>query len=381
MTIPSAIQKPKQSRASRRGLTMRVLRASPAAFNCAIALANSIGIVPENNDVNNIPDFSDVDKVSIDHDTMNTLIELETRQQEEEHDRYVKGKISDVDNEGAEFEEFQLADDSSDKGDSKMEDVIEDYPFNQNELDSMQFNYLCINNNMTMQFTSKMKKFIGMLITRNDNFLSRKKKLHVLKECLSMIKTKILNTFVRAHEICSDKGCYLFDPTVDANKIACPECGASRQSKSVVKMVDIGDHVSSMLACDEFRGEVEQYREVIDARTDQDPYTDFFSGSTYQELRSRGLFSGRHDIAIVLCVDGFTSHVSNESMVMIHVIIPSIDPSISLDRLSSQPIIVKRNGVHVATSKVYNLGVIADGVEINQRLLMFGGHTSMLCFK
>lgn len=143
-----------------------------------------------------------------------------------------------------------------------------------------------------------------------------------------MIKKKIPNTFVRAHEICPDKGCYLFDPIVDANKIACPECGASRQSKSVVKMVDIGDHVSSMLACDEFRGEVEQYRKVIDARTDQDPFTDFFSGSAYQELRSRGLFSGKHDIAIVLCVDGFTSRVSNESMVMIHVIIPSIDPSI-----------------------------------------------------
>ncbi|KAG2193376.1 hypothetical protein INT47_001033 [Mucor saturninus] len=189
MTIPSAIQKPKQSRASRRGLTMRVLRASPAAFNCAIALANSTGIVPENNDVNNIPDFSDVDMVSIDHDTMNTLIELETRQQEEEHDRYVEGKISDVDDEGAEFEDLQLADDSSDEGDSRMEDVIEglpknsdnqditmiknviipDYPFDQKELDSMQFNYLCINNNMTMQSTNNMKNFIEMLITRNDN--------------------------------------------------------------------------------------------------------------------------------------------------------------------------------------------------------------------
>ena len=47
--------------------------------------------------------------------------------------------------------------------------IIPDYPFNQNELDSMQFNYLCINNNMTMQSTSNMKKFIEMLITRNDN--------------------------------------------------------------------------------------------------------------------------------------------------------------------------------------------------------------------
>ncbi|KAI7896764.1 uncharacterized protein EV154DRAFT_475992 [Mucor mucedo] len=107
MTIPSAIQKPKQSRASRRGLTMRVLKASPAVFNRSIAPDNSTGIVPENNDVNNIPDFSDVDMVSIEHDTMNTFIEQETRQQEEEHDRYVDGEISDVDDdEGAEFEEL-----------------------------------------------------------------------------------------------------------------------------------------------------------------------------------------------------------------------------------------------------------------------------------
>ncbi|KAI7863928.1 uncharacterized protein EV154DRAFT_534402, partial [Mucor mucedo] len=122
--------KTKQSRASRRGLTMRVLKASPAVLNCSIAPDNSTGVVPENNDVNNIPDFSDVDMVSIEHDTMNTFIEQETRQQEEEHDGYVDCEISDVDDdEGAEFEELQLAEqfteDSSDEDNSTMEDVIE----------------------------------------------------------------------------------------------------------------------------------------------------------------------------------------------------------------------------------------------------------------
>lgn len=143
-----------------------------------------------------------------------------------------------------------------------------------------------------------------------------------------MIKKKIPNSFVRTHEICSDKGCHLFDPVVDADEVACPCCGAPRRPGSVVKMVDIGDHISHMLTCDDFRKEVEQYREVIDARTEGDPYTDFFSGSAYQELRAKGLFAGKHDIGIVLCVDGFTSRVSNQSMVMIHVIIPSLDPSI-----------------------------------------------------
>ena len=47
----------------------------------------------------------------------------------------------------------------------------------------------------------------------------------------------------------------------------------------------------------------------------------------------------------------------------------------SLDQLSKQPLVVKRNGEHIATSNVFCFGVIADGVEINQRLLMFGGHT------
>lgn len=46
----------------------------------------------------------------------------------------------------------------------------------------------------------------------------------------------------------------------------------------------------------------------------------------------------------------------------------------SLDRMSREPLIIKKNGVHVTSANVYNLGVIADGIEINQRLLMFGGH-------
>lgn len=100
------------------------------------------------------------------------------------------------------------------------------------------------------------------------------------------------------------------------------------RATSVAKMVDIGDHLARMLTCNGFRKEVEQYREVIDAIEEDDPYTDFFSGLAFKELKAKGLFSGKHDLAIVLCVDGFTSKVSRQSMVMVHVIIPSIDPSI-----------------------------------------------------
>lgn len=62
--------------------------------------------------------------------------------------------------------------------------------------------------------------------------------------------------------------------------------------------------------------------------TDDDPYTDFFSGAVYKEIKSKVLFTGQHDLAIVLCVDGFTSKLSKKSMVMVHIIIASIDPSI-----------------------------------------------------
>ncbi|KAG2209290.1 hypothetical protein INT47_005582 [Mucor saturninus] len=93
-------------------------------------------------------------------------------------------------------------------------------------------------------------------------------------------------------------------------------------------------------------------------------------------------------------------------MAMVHVIIASSDPSIryndeytfqvailfgdtkkdfdsylrpiieSLDRLSREPVVVRKNGVHVTSARIFNLGVIADGIEINQRLLMFSGHTN-----
>ncbi|KAG2200633.1 hypothetical protein INT47_007377 [Mucor saturninus] len=195
-------------------------------------------------------------------------------------------------------------------------------------------------------------------------------------------------TFVRAHKIYPGNGCYLFNSITDAAMTECPQCNAKRRAGSVVKMVDIGDHLARLLARKDFRKEVEQYREVIDAIEEGDPYTDFFSGLEFKELKEKDLFSGKHDLAIVLCVDGFTSKVSQKSMVMVHVIIPSIDPSIrytdeytfqvaiflSLYQLSRQPLIVKRNGEYVTTSNVFCFGVIADGVEINQRLLMFGGH-------
>ncbi|KAG2191527.1 hypothetical protein INT47_012816 [Mucor saturninus] len=128
----------------------------------------------------------------------------------------------------------------------------------------------------------------------------QKKKFYAQEAGLAMIKRRLQIDFVREYEICSKKGCYLFDPIIDVNMAACPQCGAVRRATSVVKMVDIGDHLVCMLTCNDFRKEVEQYREFIDAIGEDDPYTDFFSGLAFKELKAKGLFSGKHDLAIVL---------------------------------------------------------------------------------
>ena len=51
--------------------------------------------------------------------------------------------------------------------------ITPDYPFTKDELDSLQFTYLCINNNMTVQSIRIMKTFIEMILNRNKTRKSR----------------------------------------------------------------------------------------------------------------------------------------------------------------------------------------------------------------
>jgi hypothetical protein len=90
----------------------------------------------------------------------------------------------------------------------------------------------------------------------------------------------------------------------------------------VLKTVSILDKVAQLLACDHTREMIKEYR----ANFKHDgKYRDVFSGEIYDQLKEQ--FLGDHDVVIGLCVDGFTSKNSKQSLVMIHVIIFSFDPS------------------------------------------------------
>ncbi|KAG2211226.1 hypothetical protein INT47_006346 [Mucor saturninus] len=323
-----------------------------------------------NSEVNDV-DMDAVHTVPLAHVNVKTIPAEQGFDEGLEHDQFLESDIPD------DFEKPQIYQDSY------IKDVLTpEYPFNNDEYDSIQFMYSCVKSNMTVEAVREMKRLMELFTNRERSTSIQKTKFYAPEAGLAMIKRRLQLDFVREYEICSKKSCYLFDPIIDVNMATCPQCGAVRRATSVVKMVDIGDHLARMRTCNAFRKEVEQYREVIDAIEEGDPYTDFFSGLAFKELKAKGLFSGKHNLAIVLCVDGFTSKVFRQSIVMVQVIIPSIDPSIrDLDQLSKQPLVVKRNGEHVATSNVFRFGVIADGVEINQRLLMFGGHTGFYGFE
>jgi hypothetical protein len=104
----------------------------------------------------------------------------------------------------------------------------------------------------------------------------------------------------------------------------CPECLTKRNPRNgvVLKTVSILDKIAQLLACDHTREMIKDYRSNF---KHDGKYRDVFSGEIYNQLK--GQFLGDHDVVIGLCVDGFTSKNSKESLVMIHAIIFSFDPS------------------------------------------------------
>jgi hypothetical protein len=89
-------------------------------------------------------------------------------------------------------------------------------------------------------------------------------------------------------------------------------------------MVSIQDKIAQLLAIDKIRQMIETYRMSYEH---EGVYKDIYSGQIYQKLKEKGFFKSKHDVAIGLCVDGFSSKSGNQSLVMISVIIFSIDPS------------------------------------------------------
>lgn len=153
-----------------------------------------------------------------------------------------------------------------------------------------------------------------------------------MRRCKKMITDQIRLTFVRKHEICAS-GCYLFDPEIDANLIACPLCNRSRNvnKKAYIKMVSLEDKISQMLVCDDVRESMEyrfnMFENDSDSEAFEGEYTDMFSGQNYKDLREQGLGRNKHDVFIVLNVDGFSSKFSQTAMVLINAVIMNLPPT------------------------------------------------------
>jgi hypothetical protein len=144
-----------------------------------------------------------------------------------------------------------------------------------------------------------------------------------MESCLKTVK-KAFDTlrFTKEVPICQN-GCYAFnDNTIDA----CPECltqrPRNRKKGVILKTVSILDKVAQLLAIDSTREMIREYR--ANFKNDH-VYRDVFSGEMYAQLKEE--FLGEHDVLIGLCVDGFSSKNSRESLTMIHAIVFSIDPS------------------------------------------------------
>lgn len=110
MTNPNSIQKAKQSRVSRRNLTKRLLQTNPTFRNGPVISAPIATRFDENGDVP-MTEVSNSNMMSaINLESFNMPTEQELREEEEEHDRYLEGETSDVDDdEGVETDEIQRA--------------------------------------------------------------------------------------------------------------------------------------------------------------------------------------------------------------------------------------------------------------------------------
>lgn len=144
----------------------------------------------------------------------------------------------------------------------------------------------------------------------------------------SQLKSK---TMIRAKEyqVCKN-GCRLYEES-DQDTSDCENCNLQRfpQGEPVrtMKIFSVGDVVASMLANNKIRDLMKYRHEFV---ADRNMYCDYFSGSAYQSLLAEGHFSGEHDVALALFVDGFTATKSTQSahLTIVHLINLNLPPEI-----------------------------------------------------
>jgi hypothetical protein len=144
-----------------------------------------------------------------------------------------------------------------------------------------------------------------------------------MKSCLKTIKATFKTVpFTRQVEMCA-AGC---TPLTDA-MMHCPECNAERNKKkpTFLKMISVQDKMAQLLACDETRALIEEYKTEFKA---DGVYRDVFSGEIFSHVKVTDRYNNKHDILLGLCVDAFSSKAGRQSMVMVYAINFSLDPSI-----------------------------------------------------
>ena len=146
-------------------------------------------------------------------------------------------------------------------------------------------------------------------------------------------RLNLSRTVVKGHEydVCP-KGCRLYGAADLSSTYEF--CQSDRFKSNVVvsvpvaimKIVSIGDYLSSMLANAETR-ELLQYRANRVAIPGH--FSDVFDGDNYKELVSQGHLFNADDIVIGLYIDAFLNQQSKRaSYTIVHVIIFNLDPSI-----------------------------------------------------
>jgi hypothetical protein len=144
-----------------------------------------------------------------------------------------------------------------------------------------------------------------------------------MKSCIQTIKATFSTiNFTTKVEMC-EFGCAAFHDEVT---LECPQCQAPRNKNkpTYLSMVSIQDKVAQMLAIPEIREDIETYRNSYEHNG---VYRDVFSGKLYSDLKKKNMFKNKHDVAIGLCVDAFSSKSGRQSLVLISVIVFSINPS------------------------------------------------------
>lgn len=133
------------------------------------------------------------------------------------------------------------------------------------------------------------------------------------------------------YEVCVN-GCMLFLES-DKTTTQCNnrECNEPRYHNGVarryMKMLPIGLQIAAMLANPSTR-ELMLYRSQYYSQANV--YEDYFDGDSYKKLKQQGLFTGDHDVALAMFVDGFTSTKTSQSskLNIVHLINLNLPPHI-----------------------------------------------------